>query len=217
VNDKKKGIQRPGGRKNPLANVGSALTYVADRRGIGHFSALARGAGVGASFSSTMRQLFRLERWLTSSRNQTWLKTAGGEWLAWSAGYFRLRSAESGAPAAPSGGLPKDVLDLVLHAQQVHALSNKVFSRFKTDPRVRTLAIGCCNELNMLTAFATREARAAGIQELTATELAALAVWTNAEKPTVSLEERDRRVDKFRKVLDNLSRIDSALDELASL
>jgi hypothetical protein len=213
-------------RTNPLSDLASARDYVERHYSKEHALLLARGADVGVFFANTMKKVFELEKWSSSTRNRDWLKEAGGDFMAAWSRALRDRGGDGQAPAAPSGGFTTLVSDLLDHAQQVYALSNRLAALLVSEGEVRSLVDACTNELAMLAVFATRAARAAGLEPPGATELAALAVWIGIERETggmysndeaKQLDEKERRVDKYRKIIAALPVAEEKVTRLTAL
>lgn len=219
------GNGRASRRGNPLADFGAARGYVAEDRSEADAMILARGADIGTFLAFTMKSLLVLEPWITSRKNRQWLENSGGTNIGSWARALRDRAAEQGAPALPSEGFLKLVDDVFEHARQISVLSERL-AVMLDDVHVRELVDACRNELSMLAVFATRAAAAAGLTPPSATELAALSVWLAIEKDVGEmydgdvarqLEEKDRRVDKFRKILEALPQTDAKVNELFAL
>lgn len=218
----------PGGggsrRGNPLADYNVARAYVVEDRSEADALILARGADIGTFLAFTLKNLLDLEPWIKSRKNRQWLQQAGGSGASW-ARALNDRAAEQGAPAVPAGGFLKLVGDVLEHAQQVYVLSDRLAAHLD-NAAVRELVDACRNELSMLAVFAARAAAAAGIEPPSATELAALSVWLGIEKDIAEMydgdvarqvEEKNRRVDKFRKILAALPQTDAKVSELFAL
>ena len=201
-------------RRNLLVSHVAARSYIVDRRTEADALTLLRGADDGVFIASSLSRVLEIEKWLTSPRTRRRLDLGGsGKAAAWSLA-SPGRSCGEGSPATPSGGVAETVRDLLFHLQEVHALSNRLFSQVKADPGKRRALVAFCNEQNALAAFATRAARATGIQLPAATELAALSLWVGVETTAPTVEEMDRRVDKFRKIKKALPRLEAFLDAL---
>jgi hypothetical protein len=211
------GPGRPLGRDNPLATPEAARRYVTLERSEEQALVLARGADMGVTFANGLVQFFALEELFVSRLTSRWMNQAGGDYMASWTEFFRDLAGQVDAPAGPTGGFAMSLGDVVLHTRQVHVLSKKIFSRFTDEPATRDLVMSLRNEFNMMSVFATRAARASRITEPKAMELAALSVWIGAEKEANGLEEMDRRMDKFRKILSALPSIEASLEELNRL
>lgn len=204
-------------RTNFLSTANAARAYVARHRSEEHTDRLIQGADVGLYFAFSMKRIIELEKWFSSSRNQRWLGSTGGQSVAEWNRYFLGQVDDANALTVPAGNITSLAGQLLVCAQQVFDLSSSLIARFEANPRAREVVIACGKELNMVAGFATRTARQAGMKELTASELAAISLYVGAESHSSTLDEMDRRVDKFRKIVEALPGIEATLDEMESL
>lgn len=204
-------------KQNPLRDGTEALAYLMERRGGQQFARLARNAGLGLSFAAVLTRFFTIEKWLTSSRNQKWVREAGGAWMSYPAEYFAIQEDQAEGAKLEMGSLASGIFEIVRGAGSMHRQASQVYSLFDSNDRSRDVAVACKNDLAMMTVFATRCARQSGIPTPTVLELAALSVFHRAESGTSSLEERDRRLDKFRKIMLKMPRTESLLSHFLSL